>query len=128
MQILLAISLTILQEGQGGTRLFRGGVDRKLVKEATGHTSDAVDKYQVTSEEQHMLMSDILANRLQSEKSNSELMCEGQNIEGGEKDEAQSASNETKRQNVGEIIKKIIERNEQKGKTVMKIQIEITHE
>ena len=29
----------------GSTRLFRAGVDRKLVKEVTGHKSDAVDVY-----------------------------------------------------------------------------------
>ena len=28
----------------GGTRLFRAGIDRKLVKEVTGHCSDAVDR------------------------------------------------------------------------------------
>ena len=26
-----------------GTRLFQSGVDRKLIKESTGHCSDAVD-------------------------------------------------------------------------------------
>ena len=36
----------------GGTHLFRAGVQRKLIKESTGHTSDAVDKYQLTSHEQ----------------------------------------------------------------------------
>ena len=29
----------------GGTHLFRAGVQRKLVKETTGHSSDAIDKY-----------------------------------------------------------------------------------
>ena len=31
------------------TRLFRQGVDRKLIKEFTGHSSDALDQYQITS-------------------------------------------------------------------------------
>ena len=44
----------------GGTRLFRAGVQRKLVKECTGHRSDAVDKYQVTSDEQHEKLSEII--------------------------------------------------------------------
>ena len=44
----------------GGTRLFRAGVDRKLVKEATGHSSDAVNKYQLTSDEQREKMSKIV--------------------------------------------------------------------
>ena len=30
------------------THLFQAGVDRKLIKEFTGHVSDAIDKYQVT--------------------------------------------------------------------------------
>ena len=33
----------------GGVRLFRAGIDRKLVKEMTGHRSEA---YQITSDEQ----------------------------------------------------------------------------
>ena len=44
----------------GGTRLFRAGVDRKLVKEFTGHCSDAVDAYQVTSFEQRKHMSNVV--------------------------------------------------------------------
>ena len=42
------------------TRLFREGVDRKLIKEFTGHTSDAVDLYQVTSDKQREVMSKIV--------------------------------------------------------------------
>ena len=34
----------------GSTRLFRACVERKLVKEVTGHRSDAVDAYQITSD------------------------------------------------------------------------------
>ena len=29
----------------GNTRLFQAGVKRKIVKECTGHRSDAIDKY-----------------------------------------------------------------------------------
>ena len=42
------------------TRLFQAGVDRKIIKEFTGHASDAVDKYQVTSEAQKQEMSKII--------------------------------------------------------------------
>ena len=45
----------------GTTRLFHAGVDRKIVKEFTGHSSDAVDNYQVTSEEQRHELSSIIA-------------------------------------------------------------------
>ena len=43
----------------GTTRLFQAGVDRKLIKEFTGHSSDAIDKYQVTSEDQRKSLSNI---------------------------------------------------------------------
>ena len=64
---------TLMKEGQidgfftnhslrrsGGTRLFRAGVDRKIVKEITGHRSDAVDAYQITSDEQREMCSKII--------------------------------------------------------------------
>ena len=44
----------------GTTRLFQNGIDRKLVKEFMGHSSDAVDNYQVTSDEQRAQMSKII--------------------------------------------------------------------
>ena len=50
----------------GGTRLFRTGVDHKLVKEATGHRSDSVDDYQITSDEQCECMCKIIAEALSS--------------------------------------------------------------
>ena len=42
------------------TRLFQVGVDTKIVKEITGHTSDAINRYQITSNEQKREVSDIL--------------------------------------------------------------------
>ena len=47
----------------GGTRLFQAGVQRKLVKECTGHKSDAVDKYQITSDAQREEISKIVAKQ-----------------------------------------------------------------
>ena len=47
----------------GGSRLFQAGVERKLVMETTGHTSDAVDKYQITSDEQRQKISNILSQK-----------------------------------------------------------------
>ena len=41
------------------TRLFQTGVEHKLVKEVTGHTSDAIDKYQITSDEQRETVSKV---------------------------------------------------------------------
>ena len=46
----------------GTTRLFQSGVNRKLIKEATGHRSDAVDCYAITSEEQRHNMSKVIGN------------------------------------------------------------------
>ena len=44
----------------GTTRLFHAGIDRKLVKEFTGHSSDAVDHYQITSDLQRKAMSEVV--------------------------------------------------------------------
>ena len=46
------------------TRLFQAGVDRKVIKEFTGHVSDAVDKYQITSEAQKESLSKIIGGEM----------------------------------------------------------------
>ena len=53
----------------GGSRLFQAGVQRKLVKECTGHSSDTVDAYQITSDNQRATISTILQNKPKSESS-----------------------------------------------------------
>ena len=45
------------------TRLFNAGVDRKLVKEFTGHASNVLDQYQITSHDQRKQISNIIADR-----------------------------------------------------------------
>ena len=45
------------------TMLFNAGVNRKLVKEFMGHTSDAVDQYQIASDDQ---ISNIIGGRQMS--------------------------------------------------------------
>ena len=47
----------------GTSRLFQAGVQRKIVKECSGHTSDAVDKYQITSDHQRQCVSKILQSK-----------------------------------------------------------------
>ena len=42
------------------THLFQAGIDKKIIKEFTGHSSDAVDKYQVTSDMVKESLSKIL--------------------------------------------------------------------
>ena len=46
----------------GTTKFFVKGVDRKLIKEFTGHVSDAVDAYAIISDEQRQAISNILTN------------------------------------------------------------------
>ena len=50
------------------TRLFQAGQSSKLVKEITGHISDAVDKYQVTSDAQRMALSSIVQGNVNEVK------------------------------------------------------------
>ena len=45
----------------GTTRLFQAGIDRKIIKEFTGHVSDAVDQYQITSDDQRRQVSAVIA-------------------------------------------------------------------
>ena len=45
----------------GTTCLFQAGIDRKIVKEFTGNSSDAVDKYQITSHDQRKELSAVIA-------------------------------------------------------------------
>ena len=47
------------------TRLFQAGQSSKIVKEITGHISDAVEKYQTTSTDQKMHVSGILQGEIQ---------------------------------------------------------------
>ena len=40
--------------------MFHGGIDTKIVREVTGHASDAITKYQVTSDVQKQEVSNVL--------------------------------------------------------------------
>ena len=62
----------------GTTRLFQHGVDHKLIKEFTGHTSDAVDAYQVTSKDQHREMSKILTSNNYEKQKGDGKKCVGE--------------------------------------------------
>ena len=50
------------------TRLFQAGQSSKLVKEITGHISDAVNKYQETSDQQRMHLSSIIQGTVEEVK------------------------------------------------------------
>ena len=58
------------------TRLFRSGVDRKLIKEFTGHILDAVDAYQITSDHQREQLSKIIAGSDQNKHDENGPKCE----------------------------------------------------
>ena len=58
------------------TRLFQAGVDRKLVKEYSGHRSDALDQYQITSDKQKQMISEVLACNVTKKCSESSIKDE----------------------------------------------------
>ena len=45
----------------GTSRLLQGGVDKKIIREYTGHRSDVLNQYQATSEDQKRIVSDVSA-------------------------------------------------------------------
>ena len=47
----------------GTSRLFQAGLPRKFIKEYSGHQSEALDKYAITSEDQKETISNVLAVR-----------------------------------------------------------------
>ena len=51
----------------GMSRLFQSGVDPKLIREFTGHCSDALHDYEVTSDQQRQQMSNIIQGEVCSE-------------------------------------------------------------
>ena len=135
----------------GTTRLCQAGVQKKLVKEISGHRSDAIDKYTVTSHEQRKEISNILAVKPNTttcrELTNFPISSpEGNiNIKDNEQVNKDEHSKETpsqvkvktvqvakstvvRSQNVGQLVSDIVNANQNKGKTVIKIEIEITHD
>ena len=118
----------------GSTRLFQAGVDRKLIKEATGHTSDAVDAYQVTSDQQREAMSKIIAGPkapeqvLESDKSNSIANKEAKSDLNVDLSLGSSRECSCNARKVGTVIDQIVNSVSRKGKSVVKISIEIHNE
>ena len=46
-----------------GMRLFRASVQRKLVKEYTRHSSNAIDQFQIMSHQQRLMIPEVLAGQ-----------------------------------------------------------------
>ena len=65
----------------GPTRLFQAGVDRKIVKKFTGHKSDAIDKYQVTSDEQREVLSKVISGEKVCESGSNDVQIEEPKLE-----------------------------------------------
>ena len=55
--------------------MFQAGIDRKIIKEFTGHVSDAVEKYQVTSDAPREHLSDVLYGQNSEKITNEECLC-----------------------------------------------------
>ena len=120
----------------GGTHLFRASVQRKLVKECTGHRSDVMDKYQLTSLEQREQLCKIL--REEQRTSVCEVMelnddlkegksCEN-NAEIEMKGDVEKETINVQSRDIGKIIEGVVNAMKSKSKTTIKIQIEITSE
>ena len=60
----------------GVRRLFQSGIDTKIVKEYTGHISDAVDRYQITSEQQRENLSKVLRGETSSSSKSTSTQME----------------------------------------------------
>ena len=136
----------------GTSRLCQAGVQKKLVREISGHRSDAIDTYQVTSHKQRKEISSILVNKPSnvtareivigevkcrekvenvSEEGNAEIVTkplseESSQITVTEGLKKQQESDQTK--SVGEIINSIVEKTKKGGKTKIRIEIEIVQE
>ena len=111
-------------------------MDRKLVKETTGHASDAVDAYQITSDRQRESLSKIIAadpckvNEKvvnTEEKLSEDLKLEGRNACVTLENSGRKLITDKKVNvdNVVEIIQNVIDTTKNAGKTVIRLEIEI---
>ena len=115
-------------------------MDRKLVKEMTGHASNAVDKYQQTGDHQRKLISEVLAGNtstisvpppLQSEQNSEQktamIELKANQPSAGEVKKA-NVHNVWGDGNVGDMINSLIESIKSDGKSKICIKIEISKE
>ena len=112
------------------TRLFRVGVDQKIVKEVTGHRSNAIEKYQVTSDEQRAQVSKIIAqnpdavSRENNVKSVKEDNLDDKSVSIGSTNKCKCSVSEG---NVTDIIDRIVKETSKKGKTIIRLEIKIAN-
>ena len=125
------------------SRMFRAGVQKKIIREMSGHRSDALDQYEITNDEQKEQVSEILQKP--PEKETCREVSETVSIAPKEIDSVKEVgepsvsnvsvrtSNEnciTKLQSneVGNLVSKIIDVNKTKGRMVIKMEIKIFHD
>ena len=124
----------------GSTRLFRAGVDRKLVKEVTGHRSDVVDKYQITSDEQRKMLSEIIAKnplekvdqcpnseRNELEQTAKSTVSVSQN-NATERVECQCNGKKLNPNDIGTLVTELVRETSKNKKTVIRLEIEIIND
>ena len=119
----------------GATRLFQAGVPKKLIIKVTGHRSDAVDVYAETSDEQRKMISNII-DRKESLKPTSTVSTPPPESERKDEKTADAVikqctcggNSDFTAKNIGLVIDNIMSKLDQKGKTTIKLQIEITKE
>ena len=123
----------------GTSRLFQAGVQRKIVKECSGHTSDAVDNYQITSDHQRQCVSKILQGKPVQLANNSKVTAKevmGTAIDSVEpisqKITYEQCSDKSeckcKTSGYGGIIEQIMSQVNASGKAKIKIEIEVSKE
>ena len=125
----------------GGTRLFRAGVQKKLIKEVSGHRSDAIYAYEITSDEQRQCISAIIAKDPEKHSVVEEKLvknCENVVIKEPQFEKTEPSESkcgevhvpneEINASNVGEIVSKILKANTKKGKTVLRLEFEFHNE
>ena len=116
----------------GGTRLFRAGIDRKLVKEVTGHHSDAVDQYQITGHDQRKLISKVVQGQISKVVDDKAGNCERDSVIEELKSVKSKPDNSITGQlsacNVTEIVDRALNATTKKGKTIIRFEIEIQNE
>ena len=115
----------------GTTRLFQAGVPKKLIKEVTGHRSDAVDNYAETSDVQPKMISNIIDGNTASTVSIPPPVTDTKQlskVENVVKTCTCGANSDITTKNVGFVVDNIMSKLDQTGKTTIKLQIEITKE
>ena len=116
------------------THLFQAGVDKKIIREITGHRSDTLDKYSVTSDAQKIHVSNVLAGEVGNSADMSSMSKENivKSKEKGDDNVSDNHTSTCSKQvlscedspKISEMIEKIV-KSKKGSKTVVKIEIEI---